>query len=316
MLGVPLFFSGSQSRNEVRKLEMKKYSIILVVGRMLVVVALLVVGFTASPVVAGYSFGPSASGFTYLGDPPTKWEPGPNTARFHSPPFGPPGTPGGATFSIMGAGFVNVTGWPQSGPPTHPPNSSTDAITALNVSEYEADDYEADINAALDVWASVSMFTNLGWVADGGVDVGASEASGGHLGDIRVAAWDFRDSTALAHAYQPGTEAEYGPGGTIAGDLHIDVGRNWVNNPFDMPGNGQFDFFTIALHELGHSLGLGHSTVVDSVMVPVYAGARRALYPDDIAGIQAIYGVPEPATMALLAIGGLAMLVRRWRRRA
>ena len=50
-------------------------------------------------------------------------------------------------------------------------------------------------------------------------------------------------------------------------------------------------------------------------MEAVYAGARRTLHDDDIAGIQAIYGpspvVPAPSTLWLLAFSGLAMIRRR-----
>jgi hypothetical protein len=76
-----------------------------------------------------------------------------------------------------------------------------------------------------------------------------------------------------------------------------------------------YDFFTVALHELGHSLGLGHSEVTGSVMEPVYAGSRRSLHPDDIAGIQALYSVPEPSSLALTALGILALAACRSRPR-
>ena len=76
-----------------------------------VFVVLLVVGLIVSPALAGYSFGPASDDFTYMGSSPTKWEPGTNTASVHgfSPPAGPT-TAGGATFSIMGAGFSDVSG--------------------------------------------------------------------------------------------------------------------------------------------------------------------------------------------------------------
>jgi hypothetical protein len=151
----------------------------------------------------------------------------------------------------------------------------------------------AAIDAALEIWDAASGFENLGMVADGGVAGGALESQGGHLGDIRVAAWEIDDAVPpneLDHAYLPGTETFPGLGQTILGDAHFDVIRNWVDDPNDVAGNGSFDFFTIALHELDHSLDLQHSTVPDSVMEAVYAGARRELHPDDIAGIQSIYG--------------------------
>lgn len=234
----------------------------------------------------------------------TAWDPGTNTSSFRPAPVGP----GGATFSIMGAGFIDASGWP--GATDH--TGATASILSLGVPGYTLCDYAADINSALNVWVSVSLFTNLGQVADGGVNVGASQASGGHLGDIRVAAWDITSIGVLAHAWQPGTEAIAGPGGTILGDMHFDTAWTWVDNPADVPFNGQYDFYTVALHELGHSLGLGHSNVFGSVMYPFYGGALRTLTADDIAGIQAIYGVSLPGAVLLGMLGlGVAGLKLR-----
>ncbi|HET6202184.1 MAG TPA: matrixin family metalloprotease [Planctomycetota bacterium] len=66
--------------------------------------------------------------------------------------------------------------------------------------------------------------------------------------------------------------------------------------PFDVSGNpppGTWDLQGIETHELGHALGLGHSSVGGSTM---YSGAAppglylRTIEADDVAGIQAIYG--------------------------
>jgi len=48
----------------------------------------------------------------------------------------------------------------------------------------------------------------------------------------------------------------------------------------------------VAVHELGHIFGLGHSTVTSAIMYPYYRGylANFALNSDDIAGIRRLYG--------------------------
>ncbi|GAX60005.1 metalloproteinase [Candidatus Scalindua japonica] len=250
----------------------------------------------STSVFAGYLNFSDGDDFTFF-PLPTAWDPGLNTARVGGFP-----APGAASWSVMGPTLSASPGDPHSG-------STTSDLTALYAGGV---DEITTIGLTLDKWAAVSGFTNLGMVADSGVDIGAPEASGGHLGDIRVGAI-FIDGTVgpnvLAHAFQPGTEAIFGPGGTIAGDMHFDDSNIWS----DGGGGGTIDFHTVALHELGHALGLGHSAVAGSVMEATYAGPRRALHADDIAGITAIYGalpvtaVPEPGTVLLLGIGVFGM---------
>ncbi|MBN1310290.1 MAG: matrixin family metalloprotease [Anaerolineae bacterium] len=79
--------------------------------------------------------------------------------------------------------------------------------------------------------------------------------------------------------------------GDLAGDVHFDDDETWV---VDTPTNSyQIHLKTVAMHEVGHALGLDHSHDPAALMWPEYEGVR-GLAPDDIAGIQALYGPPGP----------------------
>lgn len=52
-----------------------------------------------------------------------------------------------------------------------------------------------------------------------------------------------------------------------------------------------YNLYHVAAHELGHSLGLSHSTDIGALMYPTYIFSGDVqLSQDDINGIQAIYG--------------------------
>lgn len=217
-----------------------------------------------------------------------KWDPGLNTGSFYTPSgTNGPETPGGASWSAVPSGTaISIWG---SVYETHG-GIATD-IEYLITPAADGLEY-AIFNAAFEVWTEPARIDNLGMVTDSGAGIGELETNDGHIGDIRVAAFAF-DGTAntLAHAFPAGTESMYGQGGTIAGDVHFDVDEIWLDDPADDTAVQDYDFYTLAIHEIGHALGLDH-TVQGSgaVMDPFYIGARRALTADDIAGIQAIYG--------------------------
>lgn len=88
----------------------------------------------------------------------------------------------------------------------------------------------------------------------------------------------------LAHAFFPPPNS-----GALAGDMHFDDFEDWTDLA-RANGLPPIDLESVALHEIGHSLGLNHTTVANSVMLAVYNGSRRGLGADDIAGIRSIYG--------------------------
>jgi hypothetical protein len=108
----------------------------------------------------------------------------------------------------------------------------------------------------------------------------------------------------LAHTYYP---APPNPE-SIAGDLHFDADEAWVAGT-DITVNS-VDLFSVALHELGHALGLGHSDNPGAVMYPYYRRVT-ALTQEDINAILGLYaaagttpsGQPSPATPLTVVIG-------------
>ncbi len=91
----------------------------------------------------------------------------------------------------------------------------------------------------------------------------------------------------------------YGPGGYVAvgyypfpqfgelaGDLHFDVSEAWTD--------GGLDIETVALHEIGHCLGLGHCRNTASIMWPAYKRSQRQITPEDQAELVRQYHDSPP----------------------
>ena len=260
--------------------------------------------------------GSSAEAYEYLGN--KKWEPGLNTVALHgTSKIFPPMTPGDATWSAIPSG-VGLS--PDAPVLAFEPGATTTDIEFLVTPEVDGLEYSI-INQVIDIWASVSGFTNLGKVDDGATLfpgtalIADTDANHGHVGDLRIAAIPLR-GTSLARAYAPCVNGfdTCSDGGSVGGDVFFDIDTEWIDDPDAEIGDSGFDFFTVALHEVGHALGLDHTSVAGAVMRLDYQGARRALTPDDIEGIQALYGpIPEPSTVVLASLAAIGLLGSRRR---
>ncbi|KAI3877611.1 hypothetical protein MKX03_033974 [Papaver bracteatum] len=98
------------------------------------------------------------------------------------------------------------------------------------------------------------------------------------------------DDRVLAHASGPGPGAH----------LHFNAAQTWAVDFNSEKSKRAFDLETIAVHEIGHLLGLDHSSIRDAVMWPSELPRTKhvELALDDVNGAQALYGA-NPNTINL-----------------
>ena len=97
-------------------------------------------------------------------------------------------------------------------------------------------------------------------------------------------------------------------GGPTISEANIIVNKNEKFDIYDGKlvrfGSTSFDFRRIALHELGHVIGLDHETTNSAIMAPSIGNLDR-LQADDIAGAEALYDGVINCTVSELVIGSI-----------
>ncbi|GJX39035.1 metallopeptidase, catalytic domain-containing protein [Tanacetum coccineum] len=139
------------------------------------------------------------------------------------------------------------------------------------------DPYVPPVVSAFDEWASGSGYFTFSRVADiatSDLKITFQKMNHGDGGDF-----DGPHGT-LAHAFSPPD-----------GRLHFDADETWSVGPGPVPN--VIDFKSVALHEIGHLLGLGHSQYQDAVMWESLPSGtvKDKLTSDDIQGIKVLYGL-------------------------
>ncbi|XP_029454674.1 matrix metalloproteinase-19-like isoform X2 [Rhinatrema bivittatum] len=143
----------------------------------------------------------------------------------------------------------------------------------------------SDIFKMVVVWENVSLlqFKEVG--INNTADIDIFFVAGLHSDGV-INAFDG-PGRVLGHAFFPPFKNVKKP---IDGDLHLDNDENWTLNT-----KKGINLFQAAAHELGHSLGLDHSTQPKALMAPTYKGydPKFQLHEDDIEAIQSVYGKPS-----------------------
>jgi len=100
-----------------------------------------------------------------------------------------------------------------------------------------------------------------------------------------------KKSGSLAHGFYPSDS-------TLSGDLHFD-NEIWTDQATVL-GNGKFNLFSVAVHEIGHCIARFHNAEgKDSIMQPIYKPGFSAenkneiLSESDIKTVQEMYGAAK-----------------------
>ncbi|HKQ74079.1 MAG TPA: RICIN domain-containing protein [Blastocatellia bacterium] len=164
---------------------------------------------------------------------------------------------------------------------------TTDNLTyafGAGTNDVAGDDERQAIRRAFATWSAAVQisFREVGTGDNPNIMIAWTQAN---CGDANMA------GGVLAHAdYPPGCGFF---GNALPRPLHFDDQEHaWCIGAVA----NQFDVETIALHEIGHLLGLAHSSVAGAVMFPTVSAnsTNRVLSPDDHEGILHLYPIRGP----------------------
>jgi hypothetical protein len=153
-------------------------------------------------------------------------------------------------------------------------------LFAVYNAAYPQATWQRQVAIALQSWADVSNL-NFHFVSDDGLPQGTSGLAQGdpRFGDIRIGGYNM-GSGILGLGWNPNST-------TTGGDVELSTASALVIG--SMP-----DLASVVMHEVGHGIGFNHSLVNPAVMEGGLWGTYPGPYPDDIAGVQAMYGARKP----------------------
>jgi hypothetical protein len=183
------------------------------------------------------------------------------------------GCTGPITAASTAAGYsMAATGWPKDAQGRVALEYVFDSMTR----KLDPNVARSQVERALSEWARYANISFTPALQPGGSRTIEILFALGPHGD----SFPFSSVANLAHTFYP-WPANPEP---VAGDMHLNDAEIWgVGNSIDL--------FSVALHEAGHALGLGHSDRPGAVMYPYYK-LSAGLTSDDIAAIQSVYGAP------------------------
>ncbi|HEX3150088.1 MAG TPA: matrixin family metalloprotease [Gemmataceae bacterium] len=139
--------------------------------------------------------------------------------------------------------------------------------------------WRSTILRAAQAWAQGANI-NFGLVGDGGQDFGVAGANqgDGRFGDIRVGGLAMAGD-ALGEGVPPDPVLS----GTLSGDVFFNTSHTFTSK----------ELYSVALHEIGHALGMAPSVKRNSVMFNQFRGNNH-LSGGDLVALRSLYGYRGP----------------------
>lgn len=192
--------------------------------------------------------------------------------------------------------------WPDDNVTWSFATSTYSADASIPFSNAIAGTYQSAVQWALRQWSSVSplVFTE---VADG--------TDPSHAADIRIG-FGLLDSGSTGVIGQ--TDLHWTGSGALLPDEVVRL-EDPSQLGLSLGSDGAYTYAgtsatlqQVALHEIGHALGLAHASDPAAAMYPSVGTANRTLDQTDVAGIQALYGPVAGATAAAPVPGATSVL--------
>ena len=170
--------------------------------------------------------------------------------------------------------------------PKWPDGTVTVQLSLGNANQTLSDgntNWNSAVAPALDMWNQVMGRVQLNGVMNSSAPV----SQGDHVNSLAFA------STFFGYSFGSNTLAITGYSYSGSTMIEADTLFNtaWTWDSYRGPLQSAMDIQRVALHEVGHAIGLNHSAAAGAIM-NAYVGNQYTLSSDDIAGVQALYGAP------------------------